>query len=124
MPDGWGRIDEYDSPAEVDATFRTQRRIAFGYFTIFLVVTLSVPALTLVLDWWSQGRVIGGLSPSFLMAAGGLYLFFFLLAAAAAALATSVEDRMLGAPDVEGPPASGVGEPPAPGEPGERPRPR
>lgn len=97
----WVRIAEYDSAAEVDATFRTQRRIALGYFSVFLAVTLAVPALTLVLDWWSQGRVIGGMSPNFLMAAGGLYVFFFALAAGAASLATAVEDRMLGGP-VEG----------------------
>ncbi len=107
-PARWEPIDEYDSPAEVDATFRTQRRIAFGYFAVFLVVTLAVPALTLVLDWWSQGRVIGGLSPNFVMAAGGLYLFFFLLAVGASALATGVEDRMLGGPGVVGPPDEGV----------------
>jgi hypothetical protein len=98
----WAPIDEYDSLAEVDATFRTQRRIAVGYFAVFLVVTLAVPALTLVLDWWSEGRVIGGMSPNFLMAAGGLYVFFFLLAAGAASLATAVEDRMLGGQRVDG----------------------
>lgn len=91
-----GFDDEFDAPAEVDATFRTQRRVAVGYFAVFLVVTLAVPALALVLDWWSRGRVIGGMSPNFVMAAGGLYVFFFLLAVAAATLATAVEDRMLG----------------------------
>lgn len=90
--------DEFDAPAEVDATFRTQRRIALRYFGVFLAVTLAVPALTLVLDWWSQGRFVGGMSPAFVMAAGGLYLFFFALALAAATLATAVEDRMLGGP--------------------------
>ncbi|HUH07901.1 MAG TPA: hypothetical protein VML96_08845 [Egibacteraceae bacterium] len=92
-------LDEYDTAAEVDATFRTQRRIAIGYFLVFLVVTIGVPALTLVLDWWSSGRVIGGMSPNFAMAAVGLYVFFFALALAAARLATAVEDRMLGGPD-------------------------
>lgn len=88
-----------DTPAEVDANFRTQRRIAVGYFVLFLIVTLTVPALTLVLDWWSRGRIVGGMSPNFIMAAGGLYLFFFLLALAAATLSSTVEDRMLGGPD-------------------------
>lgn len=87
-----------DTPAEVDALFRTQRRIAIGYFTIFLVVTLGVPALTLVLDWWSQGRIVGGMSPAFVMAAVALYAFFALLAVAVGALASAVEDRMLGDP--------------------------
>ena len=88
--------DEFDTPAEVDALFRTQRRIAVGYFAVFLVVTLGVPALTLVVDWWSQGRLVGGMSPAFVMAAVGLYLFFGFLAVAVGALATAVEDRMLG----------------------------
>ena len=92
-----------DTAAEVDATFRTQRRIVFGYFAVFLFVTLAVPALTLVLDWWSEGRLIGGMSPAFVMTAAGLYVFFFLLALAASSLATAVEDRMLGeqAPDAQ-----------------------
>lgn len=90
--------DEYDTPAEVDATFRTQRRIAVGHFLVFVGVTMAVPTLTLVLDWWSAGRLLGGFSPNFLMTAMGLYAFFFLLALAAATLATAVEDRMLGEP--------------------------
>lgn len=89
-------LDEYDTPAEVDATFRTQRRIAVGHFLVFVAVTVAVPTLTLALDWWSSGRLLGGFSPSFLLAAVGLYVFFFLLALAAATLATAVEDRMLG----------------------------
>ncbi|MGH3665205.1 MAG: hypothetical protein ACRDU8_03760 [Egibacteraceae bacterium] len=88
--------DEFDSAAEVDANFRTQRRIAVGYFAVFLVVMFGVPALTLVLDWWSAGRLLGGMSPNFVMGAAGLYLFLIALAAAAATLANAVEDRMLG----------------------------
>jgi FtsH-binding integral membrane protein len=88
-----------DTEAEVDATFRTQRRIVLAYFAVFLVVTLAVPALPLVLDWWSQGRLIGGMSPAFVMTAAGLYVFFFLLALAASSLITTVEDRMLGEPE-------------------------
>ncbi|CAN5492797.1 hypothetical protein BH24ACT5_BH24ACT5_09160 [soil metagenome] len=93
--------DEYDTPAEVDATFRTLRRVAVGYFALFLVVVIAVPALTLALDWWSEGRLIGGMSPSFVMAAFGLYAFFFLIALAAATLSTAVEARMLGGPASE-----------------------
>lgn len=93
--------DEHDTPSEVDATFRTQRRIAAGYFLVFLLVTLGVPALTLALDWWSAARVVGGMSPNFVMAALGLYVFFLLLAVAASSLATAVEDRMLGGPGDE-----------------------
>jgi hypothetical protein len=103
--------DEHDTPAEVDATFRTQRRIAVGYFLVFLVVTLSVPLLAVVLDWWSEGQLLGALSPNFVTVAVGLYVFFFLIGLAAASLATAVEERMLGGPDWpddgngQGPPA-------------------
>lgn len=88
-----------ETAAEVDATFRTQRRIAVGYFLLFLVVTLAVPALALVLPWWTDGRLPGGMSPAFAMTAFGLYAFFFLLGLAASTLATAVEDRMLGVPE-------------------------
>lgn len=88
-----------DTPAEVDATFRTQRRVAVGHFTLFLLLTLGVPALTVVLRWWSEGRIAGGMSPYFVMAAAGLYVCYFLLALAYATLATAVEERMLGGPD-------------------------
>lgn len=87
--------EEFDTEAEVDAVFRTQRRVALGYFAVFLAVILAVPTLTLVLGWWSQGRIVG-MSPNFLMAAGGLYVVFFAIALASASLADAVEDRMLG----------------------------
>lgn len=105
--------DDYDTTAEVDATFRTQRRVAVGYFTVFLAVTLAVPALTLVLGWWSAGR-IAGMSPNFVMAAGGLYVVFFLVALAGSSLAEAIEDRMLGGGDEHLgalPPDRGEGEP-------------
>lgn len=88
--------DEWDSPAEVEATFRTQRRVAVGYFLVFLVVTFTVPVLSLTWTWWTHARLFGGMSPSFLMAAGGLYVFFLALGLLAATLAEGVEDRMLG----------------------------
>jgi hypothetical protein len=89
-------IDEHDTLAEVDATVRTLRRVAVGYFTVFLLAVSGIPALTLALDWWSEGRLIGGMSPSFVMAAFGLYVLFFLIGLAAATLSTAVEARMLG----------------------------
>lgn len=92
-------LDEHDTPAEVDAAFRTQRRVALGYAALFVLVTLAVPVLGLWVDWWSEGKLLGGLSPSFAMTAFGLYVLFFLLALASSMLATSVEDRMLGGPD-------------------------
>lgn len=88
--------DQYDMPAEVDATVRTLRRVSIGHFAVFIGTVLLVPSLTLALDWWSEGRLIGGMSPNFAMAAFGLYVFFFVIAFAAARLSNAVEDRMLG----------------------------
>lgn len=101
--------DEYDMPTDVDASFRTLRRVAAGHFLVFLGVVVAVPVLTLTVDWWSEGRLIGGMSPSFVMAAFGLYLFFFALAAAAATLSNAVEERMLGEQERE--PAEQPGDP-------------
>lgn len=101
--------DEYDMPADVDASFRTVRRVAVGHFLVFLGVVVAVPVLTLTVDWWSHGRLIGGMSPSFVMAAFGLYVFFFALAAAAATLSNAVEDHMLG--DLESDPSERPDEP-------------
>ncbi len=88
--------DEYDMPAEVDASVRTLRRVAIAHFAVFLGAVLLVPLLTVALDWWSEGRLFGGMSPNFAMAAFGLYLFFFVVAVAAARLSNAIEHRMLG----------------------------
>jgi hypothetical protein len=88
--------DEFDTPAEVDAVFRTQRRIAVGYGLVFIGGVLVIPTLTLVTDWWSSGRLGGWWTTSFVAAGAGLYLFFFLLGIGAASLSTGVENRMLG----------------------------
>ncbi len=95
--------EEFDGPAEVAAAARTQRRIALGYGLLFSVAILSVPLLSVALPWWSGARLVGGMSPSFVVAAGGLYVFFLVVAVAAATLARSVEDRMLGSSSDEGP---------------------
>lgn len=97
--------DDFDTPTEVNANFRTQRRVAVAYGLLFLVVVLGVPAFNIVLDWWTEARLLGGMSPSFAMAAVGLYVFFFVLAMAAASLANAVEDGMLGShrDDPDGP---------------------
>lgn len=90
--------DEFDTPAEVDAVFRTQRRIAIGYALLFLGGVLMIPALTLLTDWWATSRLAGWWTTGFVAAGAGLYLFFFLIGMGAASLSSGVEDRMLGSP--------------------------
>ncbi len=94
--DPFGR-DEFDTPAEVDAVFRTQRRIAVAHFLVFLAGLLSIPAVTL-LTGWSSGNGVAQWATGFLAVGAGLYLFFFLVGLGAASLATGVERRMLGTP--------------------------
>ncbi|MBL0885097.1 hypothetical protein [Myceligenerans indicum] len=89
-------VDEHDTPAEVDAAFRTLRRVAVWHFVLFLAAVLGVPALSLTLGWWSGARIDGGMSPGFAMAAFGLYVFFLAVGLAAATLSSAVEARMLG----------------------------
>lgn len=94
--EGLADLQEYDAPAEVDAAFLTQRRIAVGYCLVFLLATFAIPVLTVSSGWWIDARVVGGMSPSFLIAGVGLYLFFVGLGLAAATLADGSEVRMLG----------------------------
>lgn len=106
MRDGEQHLDEVrDTPAEVDAAFRTMRRIAVTYFLVFVLVLASFPILTIGMGWWTEARVIGNLSPAFVTAAVGLYVVFAIIGIAAATLSTSVESRMLG--HQQQPPESG-----------------
>lgn len=93
--------DSADTPAEVDAAFRTVRRVGIGYFVTFLIGVGGMPVLTLGLNWWTGGRLFGGMSPAFVMAAFGLYVFFFVIGLVAAKLSDGVEARMLGDQDVD-----------------------
>lgn len=95
------RPDEFDAPAEVAAVARTQRRITLGYGSLFVLGIFAAPILSLTLPWWSGARLIGGMSPGFVAAAGGLYVFFLAFAIAVASLARSVEIRMLGTSEDE-----------------------
>ncbi len=95
-----------DTAAEVEAVFRSQRRLAVGYFCIFLVLTFGVAVANVALGWWTDGRVLGGLSPGFVAAGIGLYLAFTVIVVAAATLSNATEDQMLGSRselDVAGP---------------------
>jgi len=100
-------LAEFDTPAEVDAVFRTQRRIAMGYVLLFVGGILVIPALTLTTAWWSTGRLGGWWTTGFFAAGIGMYLFFLLIGIGAASLSNGVENRMLGSPN--GSPESDAG---------------
>ncbi len=96
-PSGYSSFHDVDTLAEVDAAFRSQRRIAIGYATLFLIGVLGVAVGTVSSSWSTDSRVFGGFSPSFLMTAFGLYIFFVVIGIAAASLANGVDERMMGA---------------------------
>jgi len=101
-PGGYASFNDTDTPAEVFAVWRIQRRIALSYMAVFLIGTLGVGLAIGTLPWATDTSVFDGFSPGFVLAAFGLYAFFLLLGAAAASLANAVEHRMMGAPSVEG----------------------
>lgn len=112
--DGYSSFHDVDTSAEVDAAFRSQRRIAVAYFMLFVVVLAGVAVGTVASGWATSQGLPGGFSPSFLMTAVGLYLFFVAVGLAAASLANAVDDRMLGADSLPnpGPPGPVPLEPP------------
>ena len=66
-------LDDFDAPADVDAAARTQRRLATGYASVFVLLVFAGPVLAVTLPWWSRARLIGGMSPNFVTVAIGLY---------------------------------------------------
>jgi len=88
-------FNDTDTPAEVDAVWRSQRRVALSYSALFLLGTLGI-GLAIVGLPWAVDASLGGFSPAFILAAVGLYVFFFIVAIAASLLANTIEDRMMG----------------------------
>lgn len=99
--DGYASFNDTDTPAEVFAVWRTQRRLAVSYMALFLVGTLGVGVAIGTIPWVTDTTVFDGFSPGFLLAAAGLYVFFLGIGVAAASLANGVEHRMMGADSVE-----------------------
>lgn len=90
------RFEPDDTPAEVAAAFRTQRRVAIAYLLLFLTLTVAVPALNTFVDWWTDGRLLGGISPAFAVSTVGLYGVIITIGVLGARVADQVERRMLG----------------------------
>ncbi|CAN5297365.1 hypothetical protein BH23ACT9_BH23ACT9_03920 [soil metagenome] len=89
-------VEPEDTPAEVTAAFRTQRRVAVAYLLLFLGISLLIPVLNALAGWWTDGRLLGGISPAFAVSAGGLYLIIITIGVLGARVADQVERRMLG----------------------------
>lgn len=92
----WMEEEEFDSPAEVDAVFRAQRRVSFIYGIIFLAVTMSIPVLTITNGYWIRTGALGGFTLNYLVVAV-LYHFLYVLVGAAYTLqANRLEQELLG----------------------------
>ncbi|HUG86893.1 MAG TPA: hypothetical protein VMM13_20150 [Euzebya sp.] len=89
-------LEPDDTPAEVAAAFRTQRRVAVAYLLLFLAITVSIPVLNALVDWWTDGRLLGGISPAFAVSTVGLYGVIITIGVLGARVADQVERRMLG----------------------------
>lgn len=89
-------LDPDDTPAEVAAAFRTQRRVAVAYLALFLGVAVVIPLLGAFADWWTDGRLLGGISPAFAVSTVGVYGVIIAIGVLGARVADQVERRMLG----------------------------
>jgi uncharacterized membrane protein (DUF485 family) len=85
-----------DTAAEVGAAFRTQRRVAVAYAVLFVGVAVVFPVLGATADWWTDGRIGGGISPAFAVSTVGLYVVIIAIGALGGRVADQVERRMLG----------------------------
>lgn len=88
--------EEFDAQPEVDAVFRAQRRLGLFYGGIFLLITMSIPALTLTSEYWTHTPVLGGFTLNYLVVAVVYHLVYVLIGAAYALQANRLEQELLG----------------------------
>lgn len=88
--------EEFDSEAEIEAVFRSQRRLSLTYGAIFLGITLTIPVLVLVSPYWTSTPVLAGFSPSFLAVALFYHFLYVLIGAGYSLQANRLEEELLG----------------------------
>lgn len=95
--DSWlSSYAEFDTPEEVDAVFRAQRRISVGHAALFLAGTLLLPLVQALWPAWTTLPVWGGLTPAFLAATVLYPLFCIVLAASYTMRANRLDEDLLG----------------------------
>jgi uncharacterized membrane protein (DUF485 family) len=94
--------EEFDSPAEVDAVFRAQRRLSLLYGGAFLAVTLMIPVLSLTSRFWNGVRVLGGFTLNYLMVTVLFHIIYVLIGAGYTLQANRLEQELLGRRGREG----------------------
>lgn len=95
-PDAEWMEEEFDAGPEVDAVFRAQRRLSFVYGAIFLAVTLSIPTLSVLSEFWTRVPVLGGFSLNFLVVTVIYHVIYVLVGAGYALQANRLEHELLG----------------------------
>ncbi|MDR5683284.1 MAG: DUF485 domain-containing protein [Armatimonadota bacterium] len=86
---------EFDTPEEVEAVFRAQRRLTFGHAALFFAGTLLLPVLQALWDPWVTLPIWGGLTPAFVAATIVYPLFCVLLAISYTMRANRLEEDLL-----------------------------
>lgn len=107
---------EFDTPEEVDAVFRAQRRLSVGHGLLFFAVTALLPVLHVAWPAWTTTAVWGGLTPAFVAATVLYPLFCIVLAASYTMRANRLDEDLLGRARTSGRAWEVPGEP-APGDP-------
>ncbi len=87
---------EFDTPEEVDALFRAQRRLSVSHALLFFGGTLLLPVVQAVWPAWTTSAVWGGLTPAFVAAIILYPLFCIVLAASYTMRANRLDEDLLG----------------------------
>jgi len=87
---------EFDTPEEVDALFRAQRRLSISHALLFFAGTLLLPVVQAVWPAWTTSPVWGGLTPAFIAATVLYPLFCLVLAASYTMRANRLDEDLLG----------------------------
>lgn len=95
--DLWAEED-FDTPEEVEAVFRAQRRLSFLYAALFFLVTLALPVLHSTWDCWVTATVWGGFTLAYLAVTLLYPLFYILLAVAYTVQSNRLDEALLGRP--------------------------
>lgn len=87
---------EFDTPEEVDALFRAQRRLSVSHALLFFAGTLTLPVVQAVWPAWTTSPVWGGLTPAFIAATVLYPLFCIVLSASYTMRANRLDEDLLG----------------------------
>ena len=87
---------EFDTPEEVEAVFRAQRRLALRYAGLFFAVTLALPVVSFLEPAWTERPLLGGFTMAGLAMTVVYPLFCVLLGLSYALEASRMEESLLG----------------------------